>query len=418
MNKVDNKMNIVFAVSKEYAKYAMVMLCSLFESNRNRLIDVYVMVEEDLGEWKDNLEKLVGNYENKICFIMLPFNKRKDEIRNIWSASINTDRWRAIELLPEDVQRFLMLDIDIIVMGDLWELYNSDFEDKYMIMCRDMAFEAYYGCDAEWMLILRDYQAKKEEKRWGNCGVTLVNQKIKEIFNYNFMIDTIIKNHYLSVDQDYLNVDMGEYILFIDPYEYNYITDAGNCEYKEVINKVKIIHFAGIKPWENYDGLWKKIWFEYARKVGGNLEDIVQNYDRYVNDQRYIACESVTEYRNLLHRWMEIRDKGCTVFDNIGIKYQIVAIYGAGKMCKHLLSDMRQTTIQCKGIFDINLTVDKVGGFEVCHDLEVFLSEIQEVEIIIVTAIVSYDEIESILKDKTDRKIISLAEIIKGKRII
>lgn len=391
------------------------MLYSLFENNWDRFICVYVMIEEDLDKWKDSMTNLATSFGNRIQFVMLPSNDRKNEIEEIWSVSINTDRWRAIELLPEDVQRFLMLDIDLVVRGDLWGFYNSDFGDKYMIMCRDMAFETYYGCNKEWMMILRGYQAKKAEKRWGNCGVTLVNREIQKLFNYDYMIDTIIKNHYIDVDQDFLNINMGEYIKFIDPKEYNYIADAGNYEYGKIINKIKILHYAGVKPWKNYSGIWKGIWFEYAKKIEG-LEDIVWDYEQYVNDQRYVACQSVTEYRDLLHNWMEIRDEGCTIFDGAEHIYQSVAIYGAGKMCKHLLADLRETPIQCKGIFDINLAVDSVNDFEIYHDLELFLREIREVDVIIVSAIASYETIEHMLKEKTDRKIISLVKIIEGRR--
>lgn len=42
-----NRINIVFGCSRKYAKYAVVMLQSLFENNTKNFIKLYVMVDED-----------------------------------------------------------------------------------------------------------------------------------------------------------------------------------------------------------------------------------------------------------------------------------------------------------------------------------------------------------------------------------
>lgn len=120
-----NEMNVVIGCSKEYAKYATVMLQSLFESNIDNYIKLYVMAEASLEIWEENMEIIAKKYNNEIKFIYLPSNNRTEEVKKFWPAIITIDRWRALSLLPENVERFFMLDIDILIKDDLWELYSS-----------------------------------------------------------------------------------------------------------------------------------------------------------------------------------------------------------------------------------------------------------------------------------------------------
>lgn len=404
------KMNIVFGCSKEYARYVAVMLLSLFENNKS-FISLYAMCEGEIGEWKNKIEYLVEKYENSIQFIKLPINDREKEIKNFWPSCINIDRYLAINMLPEDVERFLMLDIDILVRGDLSELYNSDFENKYMIMCKDQLIVSFSGSDEKWVEALRSYKIGELDEKFGNSGVVLVNREIRKVFDYHAMVDIIIENQYPYVEQDFFNVHMGKYIKLIEPYEYNYL--AGLGDYENAIDKVKILHYALIKPWDVYRGTppWMDLWFKYAQRVP-ECCDVVREYENYMNDYRYISWQNCKKYQIFLDRWMEIRDKEYNVFEKHG--YSLVALYGAGRMCEHLLSDLKKNKIICKGIYDKNKRLKSKGGIELSHDLDDFLEMIDGVDVIIVTAISAYEEIESELKEKTTIKTISLEDLIKG----
>lgn len=409
-----NKMNIVFGCSKEYAQYACVMLQSLFENNTNQFIRLYVMINEELGIWKEKMEYIAKAYDNDIEFIKLPLNIYEKEIKKIWPSTINTDRWLALELLPEDIDRFLMLGVDILVRGDLWEWYNSDFEDKYMIMCKDQFIASHCNSNVEWAIALKNYHIGRLDEKFGNSEIVLVNRSFKKMFNYNHMINTILEKQYSTVDQDYFNVHMGKYIKIIEPYEYNYLAEMGH--YEDVIDKIKIIHYTLKKPWKDYcNSLWEKLWIECAKRTSG-CEEIAANYEAYVNDSRFVAWKYNNLYHTILNDWMDIRDRGSHIF--MKYEYSKIALYGAGRMCQHLICDLKKTTIQCKGIFDKNMEVNSIKEFTVTHELKRFLKDIADVEVIIVTAISSYDEIKDILKGKTDIPILSLEEMIRGDSVL
>ena len=229
-----NRINIVFGCSRKYAKYAVVMLQSLFENNTKNFIKLYVMVDEDLGKWRYKIENIVKKYGNDIQFVLLPSYKRKNEMKKFYPSSMNTDRWMAIEMMPENVERFLMLGIDVLVKGDLWEWYSVDFENKYMIMCKDQIISLYDNSDEDWVRKLKSYNFGRLDENYGNSDVVLVNSNLKEIFSFQKMINTILDKQLSMVDQDYFNIYMGKYIKFIEPYEYNYLAGMG-C-YEEVID--------------------------------------------------------------------------------------------------------------------------------------------------------------------------------------
>lgn len=403
-----NEMNVVIGCSKEYAKYATVMLQSLFESNIDNYIKLYVMAEASLEIWEENMEIIAKKYNNEIKFIYLPSNNRTEEVKKFWPAIITIDRWRALSLLPENVERFFMLDIDILIKDDLWELYSSDFDDKYVIVCKDLAFKLNYDSDDKWIVALRNYHIENLIDRYGNFGVSLIDRSFINVFNYDDMLDTIIKNQYLCVDQDYFNLNMTRYIKFIEQYEYNYLTAIG--DYQKVIEKIKIVHYAGEKPWKSFsDNPWIKLWFEYAKKIP-YCENIVIEYEKTLKDIYLKAWKNSAKYCELMHLWMDIKSSGKTIFDNYN--YSSIALYGAGRMCKHLISDLEKTTILCKGIYDKNNLIHDIQGRYIYHNLEEYLKKIIGVDVIIVTPISLFDEIEKMLKEKTNIKIISLKEMI------
>lgn len=405
---MDNRMNIAFACNKDYVKYAEIMMQSLFVNNK-KSIKIYVLVEGNLGIQKDKLYDVAKRYDSDISFIQLLENTRENDIKKITGGgTIYIDRWWALELLPEDVDRFLLLDVDIIVKGDLWKFYNSDFEDKYLILCRDMGVIGHLG-DKEvkkWINFLQKHYIKEVDKEYGNLGVALVNRKMKEVFDWNHMINTIIQNRYIFLEQDYFNINMRNYIKVVDSYEYNYTAHIGDFE--KNIDKVKILHYAGPKPWHGEGAIWDKPWYDYARKTIG-CEDIVREYER----RRYISWENQFRNCELLHRWMDVRAKESTVFDKC--EYSSVALYGAGRMCRHLLNDLKSANIPCRGIYDRNSELNEVEGWHVSHNLEKFLKDIGNTDVIIVTAVAYYDEIKDLLGEKTDIRIVSLEEIVTGK---
>lgn len=113
-------------------------------------------------------------------------------------------------------------------------------------------------------------------------------------------------------------------------------------------------------------------------------------------------------FYNLMEQWFTIREQGKTI-PQILEKRNIhtIAIYGIGKIGKHVINEIKGSTIS------IAYGIEKLRtGY--CDGLVVknVEEDLPEVDAIIVTAIYNFDEIEDILTRKVNCPIISLEEII------
>lgn len=402
---IKNRMNIVVGTSKEYAKYVSVMLESLYENNPKSQIYVYICIEESLEENADVLKNIAQKHGGFLEFLTVKTDlKIKEQIKRAtnYETTINFNRLQAIDLLPEDVDRFLMLGADTLVLGDISDFYNQDFEDNYIVMCTDYFIYEPLGVEEEWMsYFLQEMNRRKIDniKRYGNSDVVLINLEIKKIFKFNEMVESIIINKFPTLEQDYLSFEMNKYIKFINPYVYNY-QKIGD----DVDPDIKIVHFAcrDCKPWVIWDT--KKIgaiWLDYAKRTYGS-ESILEEYREYkkANKFRY--------YYNLLNHWMDLKEQNGNIFDQYN--YKEVAIYGYGNLGKHLLHDIHEKNICCKSIFDKNIENTQIFT----NEMNVFLEKVGSVDKIIVTPIFIYDAIcEELCKMGIEKnRIINLEDML------
>ena len=163
-----------------------------------------------------------------------------------------------IQSLFPQYDKVLYLDCDLIVLGDISELYNTDLEDNYVA-----------GVVENWILHspVFSYYTKEavgiESKYYINAGVALfdlnkfreneIEQKFVDLINtYNFDV--------IDPDQSYLNYLCQGKIKYL-PFEWNR-TPLENVE----CENPKIVHYAlGFKPWHNPDVFLGEYFWEYAK---------------------------------------------------------------------------------------------------------------------------------------------------------
>lgn len=131
------RMNIYITTGKSNLKYAYVAIKSLFINNQGSEIYLYV-VSEDLSAEDMRYElELADQYGHHI--FILRFNEEtaskyiRVEIDDHWPIGTMSSYWLFHELLPDDVDRIMVIESDTVVIGDLSELYQTDFEDSYVI---------------------------------------------------------------------------------------------------------------------------------------------------------------------------------------------------------------------------------------------------------------------------------------------
>lgn len=113
-------------------------------------------------------------------------------------------------------------------------------------------------------------------------------------------------------------------------------------------------------------------------------------------------------YYNLMERWMTLREEGksiANILNNRGIF--IIAIYGLGKIGKHVICELENSSVIIQYAID-RATVGFYGGISVKSVEE----ELPDVDAVIVTAVYDFDEIEEKLIEKVECPVISLEEIL------
>lgn len=258
--------NVVFSSDNNYAQYMGVAICSLFENKTcPNPIDIYVLDGEINDDNKNKLAVLENRYNFKINYIKMDTEFFKDFYisRQITQASY----YRIIT--PElfsTLDKILYLDCDIIITGDILELYNININNYFFAAVDEEKYP-------DNRLLNLDIP---ENERYFNAGVMLINLSQWRDSNTSKKIIEFIKEkkeRLESHDQDAINAILWGKWLNIS-YKYNFTSILESIHlinYKEINKYILIIHYTGIKPWNYlYMGILKNKYSHYLKKTPWN----------------------------------------------------------------------------------------------------------------------------------------------------
>lgn len=269
MNK---RMNISIAINEAYIPYAYVMLTSLFENNKDRNIYVYIMYGTISDEALSVFEKIEKNYGQNIICMQVPQDIFPDYLprTNEWTLEVYY-RLLLQDMMPDEVDKILQMDVDMIVNGSLSGLYDIPFNGKSLIVCQDMSVTK-SGLLPQQEKLFADAIATNEFKYF-NAGIMVMNlAKLRQTVNFNTFLEIVAekRNMLFAQDQDLLNYLFFQDVIYADENKYDVfakIAYNNGCGYDWVKSNVSVIHYAGKKPWTQdacrYDT--EKIWWEYAK---------------------------------------------------------------------------------------------------------------------------------------------------------
>lgn len=162
-------MNIVYHASDSFAKVTGTSIVSIFENNKDiDKINVYVIEKNFTEDNKKKMEQLADKYNRKIIFIPMPdINKSEHlHLKKIKEKWIFDSYCRLFldKLLPEEVEKVLYLDGDVLNTGSLKELWNLDMGESSAAAVIDCLGEKYY-----------ELLGLEKNARYCNSGVILFN---------------------------------------------------------------------------------------------------------------------------------------------------------------------------------------------------------------------------------------------------
>lgn len=140
-------------------------------------------------------------------------------------------------------------------------------------------------------------------------------------------------------------------------------------------------------------------------------EEIFTGLDKRFEKQILEAdgkCRKFQKYYRCLNKWMENLEKGKHLYDYLIKKQMItVAIYGYGVLGKHVLTELTDSSVKVKYLIDQNCNIGR-GSLKIVSPED----DLEEVDAIIVTPVIGYEDIESKLRNKTRARILSLEAVI------
>lgn len=151
------------------------------------------------------LETIIKKYNPNSQIHLLDMT---DEVNEKLGKSVNLNGkfspLSMVRLLSDQHEEFgeklLYIDIDVVVTGDLYEIYSLDLTDKDVGMVIDEVGSHWLG------------------KRYCNSGVVLMNLKrLRENKHFEIVRKKVIKNRYFMPDQTALNRGLKSNIKFMSP---------------------------------------------------------------------------------------------------------------------------------------------------------------------------------------------------------
>ena len=117
-------LNIVTVSDGDYAQHLSVMLLSLFENNRNHVVNAFIIVPEDMQEYcLDKIRNSVSEFSENLHFCRYP--RITEKLQTTGHVTVASYYWLPMgEILPTDIHRVIYMDADILVRGDIGELWN------------------------------------------------------------------------------------------------------------------------------------------------------------------------------------------------------------------------------------------------------------------------------------------------------
>lgn len=264
-------MNILITLNSNYILPSKVMLKSLFLNNPEENFDIYLIHSSLKDEELYDLSHYIGIHGSTLKPIYINNSYFKDAPVLLHYTREMYYRLLAYKFLPDDLDRILYLDPDILNLNPIDELYNMDIEG-FM----------YAGASHN---VISNKEINKirlmpyEIDGYYNSGVLLMNLDLQRKLVDEQSIYEFVKKYSSKLvlpDQDILNALYSTKIKSLDEKLYNYdarfysyykITSNGICDMDYVINNTVILHFCGRKkPWQkNYSGKFHSLYKHYEK---------------------------------------------------------------------------------------------------------------------------------------------------------
>ena len=234
-------MDIVFNVDDGYVRHMCVTILSILDKNPKEVIVFHVITCELSKENREYIDSLLIEDHVSVKFydVDIKILKKFSVGKLTGNPNISYAAYLRLfipDLLPQNIDKVIYFDCDIVVINSFINLWNIDIS-QYCLAALDDYGNA-QECGARRMGL-------ESEFKYFNSGVMLINlQKLREMNFMKKVQDYLVTDGYriLMHDQDILNGLLYKQRLPLEE-RWNMMRNTDNT------TDYSIIHFAGLKPW-------------------------------------------------------------------------------------------------------------------------------------------------------------------------
>lgn len=258
---------IVMISDDNFVMQTCVAITSLYHNKKScTAYEVFVV----MAECSENSAKMFGRMEKEDCIITLIHASLEQyrDIKQLAHISIACLlKFDICELIPQ-YDKLLYLDGDIIVRGDLTELYNTELGDNYAGAVKELyCVEKDDGCINAGIMLFNAAKMRADGMR------DILVAKRKSLGNRSSMdqqtYNIVIKNKICYLNIIYNCVPgrlMGDVKINCSIKQLNELYNIDFSSIRQLVNEAVIIHFAtGNKPWKYTFAPCAKEWYQYYR---------------------------------------------------------------------------------------------------------------------------------------------------------
>lgn len=281
-----NNVPIVIATNDYYAPYISTLLLSIMQHSSDENNYDIIILSHDIKN--TNVEILRNTLKNKENFSL----RFTDPGVLLDGYDLYTRGHFSVEtyyrlVLPEMLKEYgkiLYIDVDMIAVADLAELYQTDVEGYLLAAAYDPDTAGLYnGFQPD----KKEYMDKElnldNPYHYFQAGTLLMNLKeFRKTYTTKEILDVAVSKEWQLLDQDILNKLCEHRVKIIDM-SWNVMYDYAGVRIKEIIKLApewlykeymearkhpKIIHYAGPeKPWLFPAGDFADVYWEYAKQT-------------------------------------------------------------------------------------------------------------------------------------------------------
>ncbi len=268
---------IFFASDDNYVPLLATAIKSLLtNASKEYTYKIYVLTTNMSQDKREKIAEMATS-NSTIEFIALA--KELDKVKHLFRlrdyySKETYYRFFIPDLFPK-YKKVIYLDCDIIVKGDISELYNIDLGDNYVAASPEEVFTLHPN--------YMEYPRKAlgiEPEVYFNAGVMLLNTErlLKDKIAEKFVALAEKYTFRIVQDEDYLNVLLKDHKMIL-PLDWNK-TAFKNDSYND--KNLKIIHYKIVwRPWHYENVLYEDIFWMFAKQTDFylDLKDKLSHYD-------------------------------------------------------------------------------------------------------------------------------------------